>query len=144
MGRTANIYRDDDWRLQNKPYPGADSHVGNDQYEYIVFDNAQIIPCYVIHLDWGSHEKNLEYLEDIPDDPSTWIKRNATNRPHPKLSQDSKNIAPGDKKRAKEALMAKAAKYFPYGYGAAQGSFLISLSLLSSLHITLLFYFPIF
>jgi hypothetical protein len=31
-------------------------------------------------------------------------------------------LGPGDKQRLKEELIAKAAKYFPYGYGPATGT----------------------
>ena len=33
-----------------------------------------------------------------------------------------KVLAPGDKQRIKEALLAKAGKYFSYGYGPATGT----------------------
>ena len=45
--------RDDNWQHQNVPCPGAHCHAANDLLEYVVFDEAQIIPCYVIHLDLG-------------------------------------------------------------------------------------------
>ncbi|KAI0471432.1 hypothetical protein F4859DRAFT_119687 [Xylaria cf. heliscus] len=53
MGRSAKISRADNWRDQTEPYPGADSHVANDGKEYIVFSSSQIIPVYLIHIDWG-------------------------------------------------------------------------------------------
>lgn len=116
MGRPAQMTRADDWMLRSKPFENADSHVGNNNMEYIVFDNAQILPCYVIHLDWG--KDNEKYFEDVAMDRAAFIAR--APRQHPKLSRE--DIAPGDRQRMKEGLVAKAAKYFPYGYGPATGT----------------------
>jgi hypothetical protein len=101
MGIPAAMTRDDQWWTRNKPFEGADSHVGNYEMEYIVFDMAQILPVYVVHLDWG--EDNRKYFEDIPEDAANWVPKI-----HPKLVKQV--LAPGDKQRAKEALTAKAAK----------------------------------
>jgi hypothetical protein len=116
MGRSAAMSRGDCWLFQTEPYPGADSHVGNNQLEYIVFDNAQILPCYVIHLDWG--EDNINHFKSIPDKEGFAIQKKALNPQlyHPYFE------SPGDKQRNKEALIAKASKYFPYGYGPATGA----------------------
>ncbi|OTB08082.1 hypothetical protein M426DRAFT_19233 [Hypoxylon sp. CI-4A] len=115
MGRTANIYREDNWRDQTKPYPGADSHVGNRDLEYIVFDTAQILPVYVIHIDWG--QDNAQHFQDLPRDPSNFI---PTQRTHTKLSN---NIRwPGDVQRERASAFARAAKWFPYGYGPSTGA----------------------
>ena len=53
MGISRTMYYKNNWRELSKPYPGADYHVANEQSEYVVFDQAQIVPCYVIHLDLG-------------------------------------------------------------------------------------------
>lgn len=114
MGRPAHMTRQDSWRDRSEPYPGAHSHVGNNEFEYVVFNSAQILPCYVVHLDWGPENRHL--FENIPD-KAAFV---AQTKTHPKLV--SEPMAPGDKQRAKEALVAKAAKYFPYGYGPATGT----------------------
>lgn len=122
MGISSTMFRDDNWRDQTEPYPGADSHVANEQYEYVVFDQAQILPCYVIHLDLGRHI--TKYFEHIPVNPRDWIEewwRN--NIPRQRLNPQA--LAPGDKQRIKEALVAKASKYFSYGYGPVAGSKII-------------------
>jgi hypothetical protein len=118
MGRTASVTREDNWRSYDEAMPNADSHVANREYEYIVFDEAQIVPCYVIHLDWGA-EQARRFLEDVPDDPETWIERHR-NKTHPKLVQ--KVMYAGDIEREKAAKQAAAAKWFPYGYGPAKGT----------------------
>lgn len=117
MGRSRLMFREDNWRTQSTPYWGADSHIGNSELEYIVFDPAQILPIYIIHLDWG--EQNAWYFEDIPRDPTQWTSM-CRSKPHAKLEQDFQYA--GDKQRAKAAVMARASKYFPYGFGPATGN----------------------
>ncbi|KAI0848286.1 hypothetical protein F5Y00DRAFT_270249 [Daldinia vernicosa] len=116
MGRSADVYRDDNWRNQSQAYPGADSHVSNRGLEYIVFDSAQILPIYVIHIDWG-HD-NHEHFEELPSNPESFVPTNQTR--HPKLLQGVR--WPGDVQREKAAAFARAAKWFPYGYGPSTGS----------------------
>lgn len=119
MGRSRQMFREDNWREQDQPYWGADSHVGNNNLEYIVFKPEQILPVYVIHLDWG--DQNADYFEDLPDDPREFLNmQQRRNKTHPKLEQEVQYA--GDKQRAKAAVLAKAAKYFPYGFGPATGN----------------------
>ena len=119
MGRTAGVTRDDNWRRYGEAMPGADSHVANAGHEYVVFDEAQIVPCYVVHLDWGA-EQARRFLEDVPDDPAAWIERQRRNKTHPKLLP--KVAYAGDVERERAAKQAAAAKWFPYGYGPAKGT----------------------
>ncbi|KAI1095887.1 ADP-ribosylation [Rostrohypoxylon terebratum] len=116
MGRAAYVTREDNWRNQTEPYPGSDSHVANRDLEYIVFDTAQILPVYVIHIDWG-HD-NAEHFEDLPDDPTDFIP--TQKRRHARLSEDIR--WPGDVKRERAAAFARATKWFPYGYGPSTGA----------------------
>lgn len=118
MGRTALIKIQDQWRNMDDPMLGAESHVANQGFEYIVYREAQIIPCYVIHIDWGA-EMARNMLENIPLNPSSWIARHK-NKPHPKLMQEV--LYAGDIEREKAAKKAAALKWFPYGFGAAQGT----------------------
>lgn len=114
MGRTANMVREDDWREQTSPYPGADSHIANRDLEYVVFDTAQILPVYVIHIDWG--QENLQHFKDLPRNPRNFVPSNKT---HPRLVEDLR--WPGEIERQKAAVVARASKWFPYGYGPATG-----------------------
>lgn len=119
MGRPRRMARDDEWYEKDEAHETADSHVGNGDLEYIVFGKAQTIPVYVIHLDWG--KDNLNFLNKIPRNRYDW-RQTTFAAPSQKQKQDDETIYPGDKQRAKQAVFAKAAKYFPYGYGPATGS----------------------
>lgn len=116
MGISATMGRDDNWRERKTPFPGSNSHVTQDQNEYIVFNRAQIIPCYVIHLDWG--QDNVFFFEDIPTNSNAWVNR--LQAPAPMIL--SPHLAPGDRQRVKKDLQSRAAKWFPYGYGPATGT----------------------
>jgi hypothetical protein len=52
MGRAAVISAEDEWYNRGEPSYGSDSHVSVSRTAYIVFNSAQILPCYVLHLDW--------------------------------------------------------------------------------------------
>ncbi|KAI1842003.1 hypothetical protein JX266_011758 [Neoarthrinium moseri] len=116
MGRARQMFREDNWRDQGRPYEGADSHVANRELEYIVFDTAQIIPIYVIHLDWG--EDNESHFVRLPTNPTQWVKP-AAKKADPNVLQNERS--PDEIQRAKQAMHARAAKWFPYGYGPATG-----------------------
>lgn len=80
-------------------------------HEYIVFSSAQIIPCYVIHLDWGAD--NASHFLNIPA-KSAW--RPSTRALAPVT------LFPGELVERKQALKNRALKWFPYGYGSATGT----------------------
>ncbi|CCF34379.1 hypothetical protein CH063_06390 [Colletotrichum higginsianum] len=119
MGRAREMFRQDDWRTQSQPYKDADSHVANRELEYIVFDPAQIIPIYVLHLDWGAD--NAKYFEHLPMNPSQWKPRVSAANNMINANEGLDSAYAGERQRAKQAVFAKAAKYFPYGYGPATG-----------------------
>lgn len=96
----------------------ADSHVSSDQLEYIVFDPAMVLPCYVIHYEEvdEDHENGLE-------DDSAWTNNSNVNRLSNKFGP---TLAPGDAQRQKAEIFARGSKWFPYGYGpATSGKFVI-------------------
>jgi hypothetical protein len=105
--------RSDEWRLRSDAFPGSDSHVGNNQMEYIVFNTARILPVYVLHLDWGDANDLHLY---IPRDPYDWSQAE-NDRSWRRGRNDDEAVWAGDKKRQKEAVMARARKWFPYGFG---------------------------
>lgn len=117
MGRATPVFREDNWREQKEPYPGADSHVSNKGQEYIVFSNARILPCYVIHLHWGTST------------PKTfrWITKLVHNRREGTVNKrrTAGVLAPGDVKRLKDERLARARKFFAYGFGPVEGNKLV-------------------
>ena len=121
-GRCRFMTREDNWRSQTTPFPGAHCHAANDLLEYVVFDEAQIIPCYVIHLDLGRDAAN--YINRLSLNATDYINEYREKQRKRKYAEEKltpRVLAPGDKARQKEALLAKAKKYFPYGFGAAKG-----------------------
>lgn len=126
MGRPAKMTREDNWREQTKPYPNADSHVANNEHEYVVFQPRQTIPVLIIHLDWG--KEHYEEFVNIPTNPLQWISQMAAKRKERKNQrryeedEEMKTLFPADIVKRKQALMARALKWFPYGYGPATGT----------------------
>ncbi|EPS44865.1 hypothetical protein H072_1151 [Dactylellina haptotyla CBS 200.50] len=132
MGRPARVTRADNWRNQSEPYPNADSHVANNEYEYIVFQPRQTIPVLVVHLDWG--KEHYEEFASIPHNPVEWIERMRERRKESKRRRGlldhtreegedgGGTLFPADIVRRKQALIARALKWFPYGYGPATGT----------------------
>ena len=122
-GRCRYMTRGDGWRNQSEPYPGSHCHVANDLLEYVAFDNAQIVPCYIIHLDLGRDA--ARYITSLSQNPIAYINQ-YRERQRKKAWADQRlglvALAPGEKQRQKEALLAKAQKYFPYGYGTSSGT----------------------
>lgn len=125
MGRSRATYRDDELWTKQEAVEGADSHIGNENLEYIVFNQAQIIPVYVIHLDWG--DQNAGNFRDIQN-PRDWkakmrmLEDEIDVRAIREKAKRNELIFAGDRQRAKQAVHARAAKYFPYGYGPATGN----------------------
>ena len=113
MGRYGNMTRADNWRLKSEPLPGLDSHVANGDMEYIVFNSGQVLPCYVIHLDWKHNDNPMNFIKQQINAAQ------AAKRKHPRLSR--KVLAPGDKKRLQQERLAKGSKFFAYGFGPISG-----------------------
>lgn len=126
MGRSACMNWGDNWFDQSEPYPGADSHVNQSQWAYIVFNSAQILPCYVLHLDWAGKD------DDGDDDDDPWwnfiwqqrMKRGGYKEKKVKSPLDEATL-PGEKQRKKAQLIAKGQKFFAYGYGPISGKQLV-------------------
>lgn len=125
MGAVMGATRTDAWQGIDDPKKGATSHVGNTGNEYVVFHGAQILPCYVIHMDWG--KDNWRFFDDIPDDPNLWVNRTKEQYAWKKLHKADweKQVGPGGVQRAKEEQLARARKYLGYGFGAKEGSALV-------------------
>ncbi|KAH0420688.1 hypothetical protein CcaCcLH18_13876 [Colletotrichum camelliae] len=111
MGRARQMYSEDNWRNMSEPYKGADSHVANRELEYIVFDPAQIIPVYVLHLDWGAD--NAAHFRSLPMDPYQWKPKVFATNNRINFNEGLDSACAGERQRAKQAVFAKVAKYFP-------------------------------
>ncbi|KAJ7585946.1 hypothetical protein C8J56DRAFT_891808 [Mycena floridula] len=94
---------------------GQDSHVANDNKEYIVFHNAQILSCYVLHLDWDEfNDIEAFMMEQMLD---------RTDAPRKKKAPPKNEIlSPEDIQRRKPECLAQADKYFAYGFGLGSTS----------------------
>lgn len=118
MGRSAVVSRDQ--RGVEEAIMAADSHVSVNQKEYVVFDPAMVLPCYVVHYELPDedHEKFGNDEDDIYIGNSSNVNR--------LLSKFGPAIAPGDAQRQKAEIFARGSKWFPYGYGpATNGKFVI-------------------
>jgi len=115
MGRALQVTRDLTKRTIQIADKTADPHVSPNLLEYVVFDTAQIIPCYVVHLDLGL-ESAREWLKWAPADRWTWKKKIRETRRY------KGHLFPGEVEALKQAKKAAASKWFPYGYGPAIGT----------------------
>jgi hypothetical protein len=116
MGRPLLVTRDETRRTENIAQKNAHSHVSPNKLEYVVFNSAQIIPCYVVHLDMGVEEAQRR-LKEIPRNPNNFV---AKPRKEQKFIEHG--LWPAEREAIKQAKKAAAAKWFPYGYGPAKGT----------------------
>ncbi|KAG0645998.1 hypothetical protein D0Z07_7893 [Hyphodiscus hymeniophilus] len=116
MGRALMVTRQVTRRTRDLADTTANSHVSPNKLEYVVFDKAQIIPCYVVHLDLGTETVKM-ILARTPKNPNQWVRKASA---HPKL--DKKFLWPAEVEALKAAKKAAAAKWFPYGFGPATGT----------------------
>ena len=97
------------------PYPDAQCRAANDLLEYVVFDHAQLMPCYVIHLDLGRGAAS--YISKLSMHLTAYINEYREQRrkaQHAVRTLYGLSFGPRDKKWRKEAVLAKARKYFPW------------------------------
>jgi hypothetical protein len=83
MGSAATVFREDNWRDQIHPYPGADAHVGNSGLEYIVSSAVRILPVmlpisigamrrFAHSSEYNSAPTTVEKSQRIPGLPWCW------------------------------------------------------------------------
>ena len=97
------------------PYPGAHCHAANDLLEYVIFDEAQIIPCYVVHLDLGRDAAS--YIFKLSMNPTGYInhyREQSRKAQYATRKLHGLSFGPGEEKRRKEALLATARNRFPW------------------------------
>ena len=120
MGRPMRVGYAEAWSKTEPLSKEAHSHVSPNELEYIVLDSAQIIPCYVLYLDYGAEQARKEF-EAISANPRDYFQRRSRQRTVNKWDA-GREPCPGDIQRKKQALKAAAQKWFPFGYGSAQGT----------------------
>ncbi|KAL7939204.1 hypothetical protein V8C35DRAFT_2778 [Trichoderma chlorosporum] len=98
---------------------GYDSHFDGD-FEYIIYEERAMLPCFVIHLDLGSEEA-LKSVKAAQLNPASLRENPSTTSRASRLHQEYDD-SPGDRKRKQLALKAAAMKWFPYGFGTATGT----------------------
>jgi len=123
MGRRHSC-SDNIYRLMDSATSGYDSHMSPSEYEYIVFNAAQLLPLYVLHVTNG-----------VPNLESDWILRRRRGPPV-KLKADVDVLEERQKTGVKEVdesetyltqamqrriLTNIARKHFPLGFGPAVG-----------------------
>lgn len=112
MGRRKKL-NNFDYCWSKTPAAGFDSHVDGTGLEWIVFNAAQILPCYVLHLDWADSTQSEIY--DI-------VSKAADRAKHKHKKLDDEYLFPGDKQRQKQERLAQGRKFFAYGFGPVSGN----------------------
>jgi len=120
MGRTACLHWGDNWFDQSEPYPDADSHVNDSLLAYIAFNSAQVLPCYVLHVDW-----NGKNYDDDQDFATKFIARYSGSPSAKRGKPVDESLFPGQRQRKKMELIAKGQKFFAYGFGPVEGKRLV-------------------
>jgi hypothetical protein len=102
MGRTLTPGRrgTDQGKIHGQLVKGFDSHF-DDGFEAIVYDPAQILPCYVVHLDMGP-ETAINAMAEAQASPATFRDAQKRNKIHHRLLTPQPP-APRDAERLKAA-----------------------------------------
>lgn len=125
MGRAATMRYGEVRRKNGLLLDTTHSHVSPDQKEYTVFDSAQIIPCYVVHLADHPDLINEKYMakHNTIKLSQAVLKGSAYNDEPKDYDRRGNEIKwPGQEEKKKRAIKAGAAKHFPFGFGPATGS----------------------
>ena len=122
MGRKY-VCRHGEKRGVDKVESGYDSHVSETGFEYIVFNAAQLLPLYVLHLTDGRENLSTFWAQRVLKGPPLRLngeydalaERKKTNIEEIENSATELSLA------MKRKIMTKLArKHFPFGYGPAQ------------------------
>jgi hypothetical protein len=120
MGRPIRVDWEEARRKEGLLEADGHSHFNTDSPQYVVFDSAQIITCYILHVDYGAEDAREEFERNRKD---PWnFSRNKAREARSQTSYQDQDTSPGAVQARKEALKAAAAKWFPYGCGPATGT----------------------
>ena len=117
MGRTATVDRLPQHLRTGKPIEGVDGHASHHGFEYVAFDQAQIVPCFVLHLDFS--DKRASELQKLAKQAANNI--NKLRKPRKKPAY----MTPGEVQREEEERIARGKKFFAYGFGPVSGKNLV-------------------
>jgi Poly(ADP-ribose) polymerase catalytic domain len=102
---------------------GYESHVSGTGFEFVVFNSAQLLPLYVLHLADGKENLSSFWAQRVARGPPLeWTidvlaERKRTNIDEIDASETDLTLA------MKRKIMTKLArKHFPFGYGPAEGT----------------------
>ena len=123
LGRPLEVSRDEALRKSELLVSNAHSHISPNRYEYVVFDAAQIIPCYVLHLDYGADAARREF-DKMPTDPNDMIRQQSRTerKQRTEVEKRQEELWPAAVQAKKQAMKAAAQKWFPHGFGPATGT----------------------
>ena len=69
MGRSVICHHSDNLRASSNPQSGYDSHMSPSKFEYIVFNPAQVLPLYVLHVTDGNANLSSAWSRRIAQGP---------------------------------------------------------------------------
>jgi hypothetical protein len=123
MGRRGTVSRDM-CKGCHKPISAYDSHVSPSKFEYIVFNSAQLLPLYVLHVTNGDPNLESYWNRRVLQGPPVSIKQDFDPLAERKKTgvaeiDESETDLTGAMKRKILTKMAK--KHFPLGFGPAVG-----------------------
>ncbi|KAK5126771.1 hypothetical protein LTR85_009705 [Meristemomyces frigidus] len=120
MGRPIRVSRAETRRTEGLFVKEAHAHVSPDGLEYVVFEPAQILPCYVLHVDYGA-EDAIEEFYNMPRNPCDYRVKDVRDA-RKRTGYSTEDTSPAALLAKKRALKAAASKWFPYGFGPATGT----------------------
>lgn len=115
MGRRREMDAGDYRRWDPDVLDGYDSHVSPNKKEFVVFDGAQLLPLFVLHLAPSTYRsvQALRSLGTFTADAREQLLHNM------RLTNRQKN---DEMLYTREQLTAQARKFLPDGFGAASGT----------------------
>jgi hypothetical protein len=95
--------------------PEYDSTVSPSQLEYVIFNPAQLLPLFVLHIATGT---GSEWTSNLPE---AMLPSEPRNR---RFAEDDMASARSEKERQRK-LTAAARKHLPQGFGPRGGNFVV-------------------
>ena len=121
---TTSIF--DAYMNQSDPHQGYDSNTSPSEWEYVLFDSAQVLPLYILHIKRDSDDDALEELgRRQTAGPPQLLRPVSMDVREERKKTGIREIDESDQiltRRMKQKIMTQMAKkHFPLGYGPAIG-----------------------